>query len=88
MRSIYLIAIAVIIVGCGGGDTYVTNEQAVPEIPTDTGQALVVTASDNATAGLSYTEVGDGSVLIDCGDGGCGIYIGEQVEPETAEEEE
>ena len=81
MRSIILTVTTLILVGCGGGDTYVANEPAIPEIPTGTGNALIVTATDDGSAGLKYTEIGDGSILIDCGTGGCGdVYIASPVD--------
>ena len=81
MRYTLMILSAFLLVGCGGGTTYVTEDQAIPEIPTDTGQALIVTTTDNGTTGLSYTQVGDGSILIDCGSGGCGdVYVASPVD--------
>ena len=78
-----------IMTGCGGGNTYVTEGNAAPEVPTDTGKALIITASDRAKVGMSYTEVGDGGILIDCGDAGCGdIYVGDVPEEEEEEAEE
>jgi len=86
MKNMLFVGVAVagltLFTGCGGGDTYVAEGPAAPEIPTDTGQALIVQASDDSSAGLSYTEVGDGSILVNCGDGdgyGCEVYTGSQV---------
>ncbi len=60
---------AMIVVGCGSGSkTYVDEGPATPDTPTE-GNVLVVTASDEATGVITYTEVGDGSVLVECGDG-------------------
>lgn len=87
IKGIVAACIAVFIMaGCSSEKTYITEGSAAPEVPTDTGQALIITASDEAKVGMSYTEIGDGSVLIDCGSSGCGnIYVGS---PEVPEEEE
>jgi len=80
MKKIAISIIATIaLVGCGGGgDTYIKEAPAVPDEPTN-GTTLIVTADNGSSAGISYTEVGDGSVLVNCGDN-CGVYIGTQVD--------
>ena len=72
------IVAAAILTGCGSNkSTYVTEAPAIPEVPNPNGTALIVTATDDSEAGITYTEVGDGSLLVDCGLGGCGdIYVG------------
>jgi len=85
----FYIAVAAMIglSGCGSSKktTYQEEEQAVPEIPVSNGQVLVVSGNEGDT-GISYTNVGDGSVLIDCGGGGCGdVYV---ASPVTESEED
>ncbi len=81
MKSLILIASIFALVGCGSdGDTYVDSGPAIPEVPNPDGTALIVTASDSSSAGITYTEVSDGSILVDCGDGGCGnVLIGSPI---------
>jgi predicted small lipoprotein YifL len=78
-----LIAGALFLTACGsGGDTYVAEGPAAPEIPVGEGQAFIVQASGDSSAGMSYTEVGDGSILVDCGDGdkyNCEVITAEMV---------
>lgn len=69
MKYTILIALAFALVGCGGSDTtYVKEAPALPETPTD-GTNIIVSADGGSNVGLSYTEVGDGAILIECGDG-------------------
>ena len=73
--------------GCGDtkNSTYEAEGPALEEIPTTDGQVLVVSGNEGDT-GISYTNVGDGSVLIDCGGGGCGdVYVASEI-METIEE--
>jgi len=83
MKKIFVLAtFSLFIVGCGsgGGNTYVTEEVATPEVPAPNGTALMVTGNEGNT-GITYTNVGEGSVLIDCGDGGCGdVYVASPIE--------
>jgi len=81
MKKIIFSLVAVVaLVGCGGSnDTYIKEAPAVPDTPTN-GTTLIITADNGSSTGVSYTEVGDGSVLVNCGDN-CGVYIGTQVEP-------
>ena len=82
MKIILAVALVAILTGCGSTGsktTYQEEEQALPEIPVTDGQVLVVSGNDGDT-GISYTNVGDGSVLVDCGTGGCGdVYVASPV---------
>ena len=82
MKVLLSIVAVLALVGCGsgGGNTYVTEEAAIPEVPAPDGTALIVSGNEGNT-GITYTEVGEGALLIDCGDGGCGnIYVATPVE--------
>lgn len=71
-----------LLAGCGSSGTSSTYETqpATPEVPVTDGNVIIVSPSDGSTAGLSYTEVGDGSIIIDCGAGGCGgVVVGSEV---------
>ncbi len=62
--------------GCGSSRTYQTAGLAEEEVPI-TGDSIIVTG--NGDVNITYVEVGDGSIYIDCGTGGCGdIYIGNE----------
>ena len=81
MKKTLIGLVAVVaLVGCGGSnDTYIKEAPAVPDEATN-GTTLIITADNGSSTGVSYTEVGDGSVLVNCGDN-CGVYIGTQVDP-------
>ncbi len=83
--SIVSIVAAVVLVGCGsGGTTYQSSGKAVPEVANPAGTSLIVTASEGSQVGVSYTEVGDGGILVDCGAGGCGeVNLAEQIGSDT-----
>ena len=85
------VAVMLLVVGCGssGGKTYVANpEPAAPEVPSVGGDAFVITSSGEGSAGMSYTSLEDGSVLVDCGSGGCGdIYVASPQEQEQEQDE-
>ena len=83
----YTIAIiaAMLLIGCGSDSTtYVAEPTPLPEVVPTNGTNIVVTADDESNVGLSYTEVGDGAILVECGngDGDCSItvYEAEMVE--------
>ena len=88
MKIILAVALVAILTGCGSTGsktTYQEEEIAEPEIPVSNGNVLVVSGNDGDT-GISYTDVGDGSVLIDCGDGGCGdVYVASPVTEDNSD---
>ncbi len=78
-------ASAIMFSGCGGDDntTYErSTEPALEELPTSGGDSFVITnTGDNASAGMSYTKLEDGSILIDCTGGTCGdVYVASPVD--------
>ena len=65
-KIIFATLVAFGLVGCGSnGTTYVKEAPMLPEEPTN-GTNIIVTAEEGSSAGLRYTEVSDGSVLITC----------------------
>ncbi len=74
LSSIILISL---LNGCGGGSrNYQETAPAEEGIQTD--ESLIVT-NENGDANITYIELDDGSIYIDCS-GGCGdIYIGKEV---------
>ena len=85
------IVAAAMLSGCGSSTTnktYVEEAPAPPEIPLVDGQVLVVSGNEGDT-GISYTNLGDGSLLIDCGDGGCGdITVASEIIENVESEED
>ncbi len=80
---LYSIITILLLTGCGGGGgrTYQTTGVAEEEIPTTKGDSLIITTTGNGDTNITYVEVEDGGIYIDCGTGGCGdIYIGVEVE--------
>jgi len=77
---------AVVITGCGSsGSTYTTNEAPLPEaVPTD-GTNIVVSADNDSNVGLSYTNVGENSILVTCGDD-CDLSVYEATKDEDDNE--
>jgi len=76
--------------GCGSSGstkTYETSTQpAIPEIPNTNGDALVVTNTGEGNVGMSYTKIADGSILVDCGEGGCGdVYSGNEMTDDNSD---
>ena len=85
MRKIVFTALAVAAVlalnGCGSSSKTVYQEEAIaePETPITDGNVLIVSGNEGNT-GISYQDLGDGNLLIDCGDGGCGdISVGTEL---------
>jgi hypothetical protein len=82
-----LITISLVLVGCGRSTYQTTGAQ--PDESLDNGQVIIVESSGDSNATVHYTEVGDGSIIIYCGDGDnyeCNVYIGVEVEdPITVE---
>lgn len=76
--------------GCGSSGstkTYETSTQpAIPEVPNPGGDALVVTNTGEGNVGMSYTKIADGSILVDCGEGGCGdVYSGNEMTDDNSD---
>ncbi len=78
-KVLMLSVVAFMMVGCGSdGDTYVANpEPALPELPTSGEDSFIITnTGDGSSAGMSYTKLDNGSILIDCTSGTCGdVYV-------------
>jgi uncharacterized membrane protein len=89
----FLLSIATVLAltACGGGgDTYVANEAAVPDTPTD-GDAFIVQADQGSKVGIQYTQLNDGSILVTCGDGdgyNCQVFVAEKLPDDTSDENE
>ena len=94
MRKVLMLSvIAFMMVGCGSsGDTYVASpEPAIPELPTSGEDSFIITnTGDESSAGMSYTKLDNGSILIDCTGGTCGdVYVASPVdESETDDNSE
>lgn len=80
---IYFIFASLLITGCGSSSSKTYEREYIPEpatpIPTNT---FIVTAAEDSSSEMSYTTVGDSSILIDCGVGGCGdinVYVATEV---------
>ena len=75
------------IVGCGSSSTtYEQDGTVLPQEPTD-GTSLIVTADNESQVGLVYTELGDGAIMIECGDGdysNCELNVFEAIEVNTS----
>ena len=73
-----------LLVGCGSNDTtYLKEAPVVPDEPTN-GNTILVQADNDSSVGLQFTDLGDGSILITCGDGNnytCGVFDAVPVEP-------
>ncbi len=74
---------ALTLTGCGSSSgstrTYETQE-AIPEVPNTGGDSIIVQNTGDGVAGMTYTKVSDGSVLVDCGPGGCGdVFAGNDI---------
>ncbi len=70
-----------LLTGCGGSNTFRTSEVAEEGVPTTEGDSLIITTTGDGDTNITYVEVEDGGIYIDCGDGGCGdIYVGYEVE--------
>ena len=84
-KSLFSIVTVLLLVGCGGsggGTQYTTEAPVMPDIPTE-GNAIIVTANDDSNAVMSYTQVSDNGILIECGEGGCGdIFVGSEIPKE------
>ena len=73
MKKIMISLVAILAVsGCGSdGTTYVQEAPILPD--TTNGTNILVTTDGDV--GISYTEIGDGNILIDCGDSyQCGVF--------------
>jgi uncharacterized membrane protein len=69
IKFILTLATVFALTACGGGgDTYVANEAALPDTPLN-GDAFIVQADQGSSVGISYTQLNDGSILVQCGDG-------------------
>ncbi len=83
-KIIVLSALAFMLIGCGSdGTTYVASpEPALPELPTSGEDSFVITnTGDESSAGMSYTKLDNGSILIDCTGGTCGdVYVASPVD--------
>jgi len=82
MKTLILIASTLALVGCGSsGTSYQTTGEAIPEVPQD-GGAFVVSSNNGSTSAIQYTQLNDGSILVQCGDGdgySCQVYTAEQL---------
>lgn len=75
MKYLGLALVAIMLVGCGSDKKTTTYTQEAPVLPDAPGGTTLIAQADNAaSAGLSYTEVGDGSVLVNCGDD-CNVQL-------------
>ena len=88
MKYLLMILSAFVFTACGGSDTtYVKETKALPETPTD-GNAVIVQADNGSNVGLSYTQLEDGSILVQCGDysrdcGNIDVYTAVEVNTTT-----
>ena len=80
MRKVWILAtVAILLNACGSNkNTYVEEKQLLPDEPTN-GTTLIVTAEGESNAAIGYTEVGDGSILVNCGDN-CAVYVGSLID--------
>ena len=84
-RNILLLLPLLFLVGCGSDTTYVQEAPLLPETPTD-GTNIIVSAEGESSAGVQYTEVGDGSILVSCGDDcSLSIYEATKLDSNTTE---
>ncbi len=87
--SLSSIVLIFLLNGCGGGGSksYRETAPAKENDLTKEDESLIVT-NENGDANITYVELNDGSIYIDCS-GGCGdIYIGKEVLEDTEPEEE
>jgi hypothetical protein len=81
---------ALALMGCGGGgSTYVTNGEALPDVP-ENAPAFVIQGEGGSTGVIQYTTHEDGSITITCGDGAgynCEVYLAEPVDEESEDNE-
>ena len=85
MKKMIVLSVLVFgLVGCGSsGDTYVAStEPALPELPTSGEDSFIITnTGDESSAGMSYSRLDNGSILIDCTNGTCGdVYVASPVD--------
>ena len=78
MKKLIMASLLVfLLIGCssGGGDTFI-QEAPLPEAVPTNGTNIIVTAEGESNVGLSYTNVGEGAILIECGDD-CDLTVNE-----------
>ena len=80
-KIIFGIVFALFIVGCGGDTTYTQEAPLEPAVPSN-GTAIVIEGENN---GLSYTNVSDGAILVECGDN-CDLTVNEVTKVEDDNE--
>jgi len=73
MKIIITLILGVFLSGCGSGKTYTTTEPASPGVPTQNGDVIII-SNEGSETNVQYTQVGDGSVLVECGDN-CTVNI-------------
>ena len=83
--AILTIGFGLVLSGCNNGDsvTYEKGSIVPPEEPAKN-QAVIVSADNGSKVGVQYTQLEDGSILLQCGDGDnytCAVYEAQEVIP-------
>jgi len=90
MKYLLMAMVAFVFTACGGSETtYVKEAPVPPATPTD-GNTVLVQADNGSNVGLSYTQLGDGSILVQCGNysrdcGNIDVYSAVEVNTTTAD---
>lgn len=90
MKTVFTGLIALIasamIAGCGSSDTTYTAEGALP--PGEATTSILVSSDNGSSSGLSYTNVGENGILVECGDGDgdCNLAVNSASENVEVEE--
>ena len=90
VATVLTLSAFLMLTGCGKDNTTYTKEApAIPETPTN-GTNVIVSADNGSNVGLSYTQVGENAVLVECGDGdgySCGVTVYEVSETSSDDNE-
>jgi hypothetical protein len=86
--------IGLFIIGCGSSGTTTTTYEARPTEPSQVnktsivdGDAVIIESGGDST--ITTSKNADGSITVDCGEGGCGdVQVGDKIENSNDENNE
>ena len=81
--TLFIIGAGLTACGSSNSKTYTTGTTTEGEQPP--GNAIIISGNTESSVGVSYTEVGDGSIFVTCGGDGCDVSAGINTSDNTSD---
>ena len=76
LAAVAIVSISMTACGSSGESKTYSSAGAAEAGVQSEGNALIISGNTDSKVGVSYTEIGDGSVLVECGGDDCDVSVG------------